>query len=462
MKIFRSDSAAAAGARVSRGRLPGLVLGSSATIVLSFAAQWLILTRLGATRVTDSYFAALAVPMVMLYVISDPLNRVALPTLSVQQDARDFWAYAWTTIQLTLLIFVVVALLLYASAPGWIPLLVPGFSGEATRESISLTRLLLAGMIFQSGGMAARAVWNAKGHFVWPSAAGVIGVFSSLLLLFLMLDKHGIIAAAWAFDVRFATEAVLLIGTLGSFARPRWKLAAPYLRKSRPLILGAAYFRTDVLVDRVLTSLAPPGGLSLLYLAQQLLSAVGQVINQSVVAPTIPFLAKLAHAGEWQVFGRTARIAIRNLLIIATLILLGLFLFGEPALSLVFAHRSVGSGDVHRLLLLMLALGGMLVADSAAYFAYSSFYAIGDTTTPTVATAIVYSMGIATKIGAFLLAGVVGLALGISGYYVTNALVLLYLLRRTLLPRKAAEPTGSPPLLGTEGPVPVTTNVESF
>jgi putative peptidoglycan lipid II flippase len=416
---------------VSKLRISGIAAGAGATILLSFLSQWFILTRLGAGRVTDAYFAALAVPIVMLYVLGDPLNRVALPILSVKKGA-EYWTYAWTTMQVSTLMFLGIAAAIFLSAPSWIPYLVPGFSSEATRKTIDLTRILVLGMVFQGASITARAAWNGRTYFIWPSMAGVIGVSCSLLFLVMTLRRFGVSAAAWAFNIRFGVECLLLVGPLGSYARPRWQDVPSFMRRARPLILGAAYFRTDVLVDRVLTSLAPPGSLSLLYLAQQLLSAIGQVINQSVVTPSIPSLANTAHVGDWNGFARRVRSAIRNLLALGTLIILALLVFGGPALSLLFAHQAMGAQDIHRLLILILSLGGMLLADGVVYFAYSSFYSAGDTATPTIATAVVYSLSVIAKIAAFLLAGIVGLALAISAYYVLNAIVLLFLLHRKL------------------------------
>lgn len=413
---------------MSKLRMSGIAGGASLTILLSFVTQWFILTRLGAGRATDSYFAALAVPNVMLYVLGDPLNRVTLPALSVKKGV-EFWSYAWTTAQVMALIFVAIATVLALVAPLWVPYLVPGFSTEATRQTVSLTRLLFLGMVFQGAGLAARAAWNAKGHFIWPTVAGVIGVSCSLLFVVMTLRRFGVAMAAWGFDIRFGVESLLLLGSLGNYQFPNWKEVGPLLRKSRPLILGAAYFRTDVLVDRVLASLAPPGALSLLYFAQQLLSAIGQVINQSVVTPAIPSLANFAHSGDWQGFRGTIRVTIRLLLAVAVLIIAGLLIFGGPSLSLLFAHKAMSAQDVHRLLVLLLSLGGMLLADSIVYFTYSSFYSAGDTVTPTIATALVYSVSVVARIAAFHFAGIIGLALAISGYYLLNAGVLLFLLR---------------------------------
>jgi len=428
---------------MSKLRMSGIAAGASITICLSFITQWFILTRLGAGRATDSYFAALAVPNVMLYVVGDPLNRAALPVLSVKRD-DEFWSYSWTTTQTMAFLFVGIATVLFLSAPFWVPPLVPGFLPEVTRRTIFLTRILLLGMVLQGIGMGARASWNARGYFIWPSIAGVLGVSCSLIFLVITLRRFGVTMAAWAFNIRFGTECLLLLGTLGNYTLIKWKEVRPLLLKARPLILGAAYFRTDVLVDRVLASLAPPGALSLLYFAQQLLSAIGQVINQSVVTPSIPSLATSAHFGDWSGFRRAVRTTILALLGIAVLIMAGLLLFGGPALSLLFAHKAIGAQDIHRLLTLLLSLGGMLLADSIVYFAYSSFYSAGDTLTPTIATAIVYSLSVAARIAAFLLAGIVGLALAISAYYVSNAIVLLLLLRRKVRQLDAAG--AAPPL----------------
>src|SRR6185436_11608780 len=71
---------------LSKLRVPGIAVAAGSTILLSFVSQWYILTELGAGRASDSYFAALAVPVVILYVLADPLSRVTLPLMSVKDE----------------------------------------------------------------------------------------------------------------------------------------------------------------------------------------------------------------------------------------------------------------------------------------------------------------------------------------------------------------------------------------
>jgi peptidoglycan biosynthesis protein MviN/MurJ (putative lipid II flippase) len=122
----------------------------------------------------------------------------------------------------------------------------------------------------------------------------------------------------------------------------------------------------------------------------------------------------------------------------------------------------MGAQDIHRLQFLILSLGGMLLADGIVYFAYSSFYSAGDTVTPTIATAIVYSLSVVAKIAAFLLAGIVGLALAISAYYILNAIVLLFLLRRKLRRLDALGTLQPLPEAAASIPIPPSPPAESY
>ena len=406
----------------------GIAAAAGGTILLSFVSQWYILTTLGAGRASDSYFAALAVPVVILYVLGDPLSRVALPLMSVK-SGNEQSTYAWTAIDVSVAMFAGLAVVLGLLAPLIVHYLVPGFDAGAKTATADLIRILALGMVLQGTGMIARSSWQARGSFVWPSVAGAIAVAASLLFLVLTLKHNGVAMAAWAFNLRFGVEFLLLLLPLGHFSRPHLNEAPLLLRKARPLILGAAYFRTDVIVDRILTSLAPAGTLSLLYLAQQLLAAAGQVINQSFVAPLIPGLARSAHARDWASFSHSVRSWSSRLVGLAALLVLGLVLLGKPVLSLLFSHRAMGAAEIERLMTLIFALGGMLVADAVVYLAYSAFYSAGDTLTPTVTTAVLYSITVVAKIAAFMLGGVIALAITISIYYIANAILLQLALR---------------------------------
>jgi len=247
------------------------------------------------------------------------------------------------------------------------------------------------------------------------------------------LPLDGIDAAAWAFTGRSALECILLLPGLGAMRRPDWR--SPFQRqlwrRMRPLVIGYWYERSEMVVDRFLASMAPAGGLSLLYLAQQVWGAVGQIINRGVTLPVTPRLAEHAHERRWGRFrdlylGRFMQVVLLTLLAIALAALLGL-----PVLDLVFGFRNMAEGDIRLLWILMLALTGLAIGDPTGHLLLTSFYAKGDTKTPTRIGILVYTFGIACKLGGFLAFGLLGLAAGTTLYYLTRTATLWIVLTRS-------------------------------
>jgi peptidoglycan biosynthesis protein MviN/MurJ (putative lipid II flippase) len=336
---------------------------------------------------------------------------------------------------------------LAVSAPVWVRWLTPGFQPDQQQLVVSLIHWLVLGMVLQGVSGAVRASWNAKHRFVYPAIVSMVAALASLVFLIVTIRRLGVMAAAYAFDVRFFVECVMLLPRLGAMRRfGLAREALPrLLRDGRPLMLGALYARTDVLVDRVLASMAPVGSLALLYLAQQILSAAGQVLNQTFVAPASPVLAQLAHVSDWEGFRRALRSRAGHIALIVGCMAIAIP-FSGPVLRLIFAHKNMNPGDIHQLTMIMIALSGLLVGDSLAYLANTGYYALRDTRTPALATGIVYSIAVPVKIGVFALTGIVGLAACTSGYYVVNLFVLAYLLTRRVrrLSRQHASVSGAP------------------
>ena len=70
------------------------------------------------------------------------------------------------------------------------------------------------------------------------------------------------------------------------------------LRRTAPLTGGQVYYKSDALLDRLFASLAPPGILSLYHVSQQLYASASMVLNRAMVAPVVPQLSRLASLNE--------------------------------------------------------------------------------------------------------------------------------------------------------------------
>src|SRR6185503_5236480 len=120
---------------------------AGANIILSLLLQWYVITQLGVGIETDALFAGMALPQLILSVVSSSLTHVLVPLLATENEFT-FRQNAWGFFLNVSGLFTVLAFTLFVTANYWVPLLVPGFSGPARVLTISLTRIQLVSMIF--------------------------------------------------------------------------------------------------------------------------------------------------------------------------------------------------------------------------------------------------------------------------------------------------------------------------
>ena len=394
---------------------------SAANIGITFLFQWYVLIQLGPGVETDALFAGMTIPQLVLAVISGSLMHVLVPLLAGESEDRlrhDAWGF------FTLIggLFGVLAALLYAAAPWWVPLTVPGFDEVGQMLTIELTRIQLIGMVFTAVNGVQWAAYHARQRFLWAEFTPILASVFALLLLVWALPRFGVIAAAWIGVLRMSVQTLLLAPGMGIPVRPDLRSAAiqPAWQRIKPLLIGTAYYKTDPLVDRFLLSTASSGSLSLYYLAQQIYSAVGQVLNKAIAVPLVPVLSMLHKAGDKARFQRAYR---RKLMQAAVISLAGLLIigfFGQAMLGLLVGHGNVSASNMTKLWWIMIWLGGMFVGGVMGQISSSSFYALGDTATPTRLGIYSYTFYIPAKLVLFYCFGVFGLALATSMFFVVN------------------------------------------
>jgi putative peptidoglycan lipid II flippase len=415
-------------------RTSTLVVLAAVNLLVAFLYQWYIATMKGPGRETDALFAGLVVPTLILAVVSGSMTFVLIPMLSTR-SGENFSRDSWDFFQLMVVVFSVFALVLFLASPVWVAWTVPGFDPSTVALTVELVKIQLLGVVFTGLTGVLQAVNFAKQKFIFVELVSIGGNILGFLFLIWAFPRFGIKAAAWAMVVRMMLQTVYLIPTMGPYRKPNWK--SPSIKTAwarlRPLLIGTSYYRTDQLVDRIMASLAPRGFLTFLHLSQQIYSAGNMILSKAISTPTVPVLANFAEKQKWKEF---------RAYVIKRLILLGVItgscfclmvVLGKPGLSFVFAHRQFSQEDVRHLWILLVALGGVLIAGSLGQILSSSFYAHGDTKTPTRIGMIGFTLGLGLKIGGFFAKGILGLAVGTSTYQFLVAFVLYIYLKKDIM-----------------------------
>lgn len=394
---------------------------SAMNIFIAFLFQWYVLTQLGPGEETDALFAGMTIPQLVLAVISGSLAHVLVPLLAGEDESK-LRQDAWSFLLIIGGLFSLLAIILYVTASWWIPFSVPGFSDTGKLLTIELTRIQLIGMVFSAINSVLWANYQARHRFLWAEFIPILSSTFSVLLLIWALPHFGVISAAWISAFRIMLQTLLLLPGMG---RPIWlDLKTDTLQKAwaliKPLMSGALYYKTDVLVDRFLLSTVSGGTLSLYYIAQQLYGAVSQVISKAITTPIVPILTKFHKSGDRDSFRRIYYLKIFQVGIVGLFWILVLGLMGENLLALLVGHGSVSNENVNDLWLIMFWLGGMFIGGILGEISSLSFYVSGDTITPTRIGIQTYTFYIPVKILLFYYFGVFGLAFATSSFVLVN------------------------------------------
>ena len=321
---------------------------------------------------------------------------------------------------------------MHSSAYFWVPLLVPGFDSEATLLTIDLVQIQLLTLPVLAGNSVLWSVEHSKNKFAWVELSNVISASVVFAKLYLSLDSHGVYIAAYALMLKPLMQMLLIVKTLGppmrlDLSQESVKLA---WQRIKPLLVATSYAKSDRIIDRVLTSIAAPGTLTLLQLSQQLVSAAHTVFDKAICTPMVPLLAKQAQNNEWIEFKNNYK---KRITLMLSVMIGGYFVFlaiGEQVLGYIFSYGLFNNDNLDLLWMLIAFNIGFAILPPVGHLMSSVFYSVGETHIPSKIGVISYTIGLILKVVLFFQWGVKGLVFGISLHYIVGVSMLAFYLRR--------------------------------
>lgn len=410
-----------------------LAILAALNIVLAFLSQIVVFAVIGPGGETDALVASTTIPTIVTTVLAVALPAVLVPRLAGEtaRQQADEGAVAMLVLAMTVGALAVFFLL---SAAWWVKLLFGGFTEPLSELCARLLRIQVLGMVFTAVSTAATAVLAARSQFLTAEALAAATALLGLLGLYALLPRFGVDAAAWVAVARSALLLLLVTPLVGrpQLSKAAWHALRGTWRAMKPLILGNTYYKTEILVDRFLLSMAARGDLSLYGLAQQVHGAGSSVIGKAWGTVAVTRLAEYAKAGDRAGFLRLYR---RNGIVLVTVPAAAcvlLVLIGQPLLKLAIGHGKITDENVQLLWWFTVLLSGVVIGGSVGTLLVGAFYALGDTRTPTWMSIVTFTLFLGVKYAAFTGYGVEGLCYAASAYYLSNAILLAVLFPRVL------------------------------
>jgi len=410
--------------------LLGLGAVVSINLILQFLFQWYMIVSFGSGATMDVFFGTMALPQFILLVLSNSLSMVLIPIFSTHKK-ESLQAEVWNFFQAIGLLFFGMAVVLWATTQWWVPWLLPGFKGENLELAINLSSIQLVAMVFSAMLSVLWGMHSAQENFILIETTSILAGSIAFGLLLIAVSHMNIYAAAWISVIRVMMQCAFLMKKMGPWKRPNFKSVAFATSWSRvkPLIAGNVYFKTDSLVDKYLTSTGVSGDLTLLSLAQQLYSMVINVLSKTLVSTIIPSLS-VQSVGNKLEMHRVFLKRLWLLIVVSAVIFLLLLFMGKPVLNLVFSFKSFGAASVSRLWLIMVLLFGFWFGGLLGVLTSGTFYAKGDTRTPTRLSVVLFTIYLPIKIFAFYRFGIEGLAISISIYMLVSLFLQIFILEK--------------------------------
>jgi putative peptidoglycan lipid II flippase len=415
------------------------VVGIAAARVVGFARESVIAYLFGASRATDAYLAATALPEFAAGILlSGVVGFMVIPAYArFRQEGRDDDARQLLTVAFSAVLAagVFVAAVAALFAPSAMHVLAPGLEHGASADAARMLRISSPSItLFAIAGFAG-AVLNTRKRFLAVPASLLVGNALAVILL-VLLRGLGIQAAAIAYVGAAAATAAVQLAVLryhGDALSMRWRRPNPAVSRAlfggtaAVVAVSTAYARP--FIERGLASTLHTGDIAAVGFATKLLLLAGALVAVPIGTLSFPALADHAAAADTVLFSRTLRHAMGVVLAFAVPASVVLIVAARPIVDLAFAHGAFSDAGarVTAHVLAVYAVG--LVPICAAEIVVRALLALGEQRAVLAIWSGSLVMTVLLDLGLVWRLGVSGLAFGgVVGLW-ANLLTMLWLLR---------------------------------
>jgi putative peptidoglycan lipid II flippase len=416
--------------------------------VLGLVREIVAAALFGASNDKAAYVIGYYVPFfVQRLLLGGTLSIVFIPTITEYLTRGDREETARITALFFNLVLLLGAAMVLAGevlAPLLVRLAAPGFAAQGLIPlAIRLTRIIFLAMLFLALAVYATGFLQAHQRFTVPALAPLLFNLVIIAGTVWLGPRMGVAGLALAWVGGTAAQFLVQVPALrraGFRYRPQFNLRHPavgkLLRLALPAMLGLAVLEINAYVSRFFASFLParPGvnAVAVLDYAYEVMQAPVGIIAVSIATAVFPTLARRAAAHDRDGLRATTAFGLRVVLVLILPVLALVLALAGPLVRLLFERgefTALATGAVAAALrAYTLGLGAV----AAYYIITRAYYAQQDMTTPVKVGGVMVLLNAALASALMRPLGATGIALATSVVNVTNAALLLWLLRRRL------------------------------
>jgi len=428
--------------------LGGAIIVGTASVVsrlIGLLRDRLLASSFGAGDALDVYYAAFRLPdfvfnILVLGALSSSFIPVFLEYWHRNKDNPESDQEAWritnSVLNVILVGLIILGGIMFIFAPQLMSLIAPGFTPEKQAETATLTRIMLASIIFFGLSNVISGVLNSFSRFFAYSLAPImynLGIIFGILVLVPYWSTKGL-----AYGVVLGALAHLLVqlpavyragfryrwvfDTVHQGVRKIWKLMVPRA-------IGLAVVQINQMVINIIASTLRSGSVAVFNLANNLQSFPISVFGISLAISSFPVFSRAFAEKNTQSFVFHFSETFRRILFMIIPVSVIILLLRAQVVRLILGAGEFDWSDTISTAQSLGLFSLSLFAQSLIPMLARSFYAFQNTRTPVLISIV--SMVINIGLGIILSQswGISGLTLAFSVASIINMLLLLVMLR---------------------------------
>lgn len=400
---------------------------------------------MGTSNSADAFRVAFTLPNLLRRLVAEgAMTASFVPVFTdflKKKDSKETWKFANNCLYSLGLLLIVLTVLGIIFSGTLVQLLAEGFEGEAGKMELAtnLSRVMFVYLFFIGISALFGAILNSLGIFGAPS-------FTPVLLNLSIIGAAALLSRSFS-DPAFAFAVGVVIGGLLQmlFLIPyvikkgmdfhavldlKQKEMLTVAKRMLPGILAVGVQQINVLVSTRIASNLEEGTIASLYHANRLEEFTLGIFVVSISTVMLPMLSRHASEGRLDALKESLTFSMRITLLITVPATVGLILFREPIIRVLFMHGRFNqrSLELTNVALMYYVLG--LAAFSWTKILAPAFFSMKDVKTPVYISCVTVGVNLA---GCLLLKDPLkngGIALAATISAVVNVAILLYIFQK--------------------------------
>lgn len=403
--------------------------------------ELLVAWYFGLSGPLDAYLIAYAVPYFLITLLAGSLPQVLIPAYVRLRTRGPVWAgerLIWSVSLLSVIVLVVVALIVGASAPAFIPLVGRGFTNNQLELAEHLTLILAPTIITTVLVSLAGAVLNAREHFVVPAVSPMLNTITVILVLVGLVSSLGIFALA----IGVVGGTCVELGLLGFLAfkqvrlRPSRAIWTPHTRELSvrlgATLVGAGLMAATVLVDQAMSSDLGTGSVAALNYAIRIVTVPLALTAAALGTVVLPHFSAMVSLEQWTDVSRTLRRYLLAAGFVTTPIALAVALLARPITEVLLQRGAFSAQDALEVAPTLAAAALQIPFYTCVILLMRLALALRLNTWIAVISAINLALNVVLNAWLASIISVAGIALSTSIVYMCSFLMLLVVTTRRL------------------------------